>query len=322
VLEKFINDVAQDVTDPEKNISVWQRLKDHEIAHADNTKRAEIRSRADLRIDALGDGSDYTSFIHHLGIPSADIGFDGESHGGVYHSAYDDFYWYTHFGDPDFVYGRAESQMAGTLVMRMADADLLPFDFTGFADTVHTYLTNLQKLLKEDQENTRERNRQIEDGVFTAINDPRRPLQTPPVEAVPPYFNFAPLENATDALSASAGRLSKALAKVESNGLELPQETVKRVNQLLIESGPALTDPEGLPGRSWFKNMIYAPGAYTGYEAKPLPGALEAMDRKNWSEAESQIPREAEALKRETKLIDEITSALQLGEVSGAKPGR
>jgi N-acetylated-alpha-linked acidic dipeptidase len=204
----------------------------------------------------------------------------------------------------------------------MADADLLPFDFTDFADTVHTYLTNLQKLLKEDQENTRERNRQIEDGVFTAINDPRRPLQTPPVEAVPPYFNFAPLENATDALSASAGRLSKALAKVESSGLELPQETVKRVNQLLIESGPALTDPEGLPGRSWFKNMIYAPGAYTGYEAKPLPGALEAMDRKNWSEAESQIPREAEALKRETKLIDEITSALQLGEVSGAKPGR
>lgn len=322
VLEKFINGVAQDVTDPEKNISVWQRLKDHEIARADNTKRAEIRSRPDLRIDALGDGSDYTSFIHHLGIPSADIGFDGESHGGIYHSAYDDFYWYTHFGDPDFIYGSAESQMVGTMVMRMADADLLPFDFTGFADTVHTYLANVQNLLKKDQESTRERNRQIEDGVFTATSDPRHPLQTPPVEAAPPYFNFAPLQNATDALSTSAGRLSKALAKIELNGLELPRETLARLNKLLLESGPALTDPQGLPGRPWFKNMIYAPGAYTGYEAKPLPGVLEALDRKNWSEAESQIPREAEALKREAKLIDEMTATLQSAGGESTKTGR
>lgn len=322
VLEKFINEVAQDITDPEKNISVWQRLKDREIARADDVKRAEIRQRSDLRIDALGDGSDYTSFIHHLGIPSADIGFSGETHGGIYHSAYDDFYWYTHFGDPDFIYGRTEAQTVGTMVMRMADADLLPFDFTDFADTVHTYVANVQNLLKKDQESIHERNRQIDDGVFTAVSDPRHPLQTPPVEAAPPYFNFAPLQNATEALSTSAGRLSKALAKIESNGLELPQETVKRLNELLMASGPALTDPVGLPGRPWFKNMIYAPGAYTGYEAKPLPGVLEAMDRRNWSEAESQIPREAEALQRECKLIDEMAAALQPGGAESAKTGR
>lgn len=311
VLEKFINGVAKDVIDPEKNISVWQRLKDHELARGSNAERAEIRKRSDLRIGALGDGSDYTSFIHHLGIPSADIGFGGESHGGIYHSAYDDFYWYTHFGDPDFVYGRAESQMVGTAVMRMADAELLPFDFTDFADTVHTYLANVQNLLKKDQASIREQNRQIEDGIFTATSDPRNPLQAPPAEAIPPYFNFAPLENATEALSTSADRLSKALGKIDSNGLPLSPETLNRLNRLLIESGPALTDSAGLPGRPWFKNMIYAPGAYTGYEAKPLPGVLEAMDRKNWSEAESQIPREAEALIRECHLIDEMTSTLQ-----------
>jgi N-acetylated-alpha-linked acidic dipeptidase len=311
-LEKFINAVAKDVIDPEKNISVWQRLRDHEIAHAkDADERDEIRKRSDLRIGALGDGSDYTSFIHHLGIPSVDVGFGGESHGGVYHSVYDDFYWYTHFGDPDFVYGRAESQMAGTMVMRLADADLLPFDFTNFAGTVHEYLTDLQKLLKNDQDSIRERNRQIEEGVFTATSDPRRPLQPPSLEAIPPYFNFAPLENAADKLTVSAEHLSKALAKVESNGLALPTETLNRLNHLLMESGPALTDAAGLPGRPWFKNMIYAPGAYTGYEAKPLPGALEAMDRKNWVEAESQIPREAQALDRERRLIDEMTATLQ-----------
>ncbi len=312
VLEQFINAVAHDVTDPEKNISVWQRLRDYEIAHArDAEARDEIRKRLDLRIGALGDGSDYTAFIHHLGIPSADLGFGGESHGGVYHSAYDDFYWYTHFGDPDFVYGRAESQMAGTAVMRLADADLLPFDLTAFADTVHKYLENVQKLLKTDQDSIRERNRQAEDGVFTETSDPRHPLLPPPAEAIPPYFNFAPLENATDNLSASADRLSKALTKVESSGLQLSPDTLNRLNHLLIESGPALTDAGGLPGRPWFKNMIYAPGAYTGYEAKPLPGVLEAMDRKNWTEAESQIPREAEALDRECKLIDAMTATLQ-----------
>lgn len=320
VLEKFINSVARDVPDPEKNTSVWKRLRSYEIAHAHNAEaRSEIRKRPDLRIGALGDGSDYTAFIHHLGIPSADIGFGGESHGGVYHSAYDDFYWYTHFGDTDFAYGRAESQMVGTAVVRLADADLLPFDFTAFAGTVHKYLENVQKLLKTDQDNIRERNRQIEDGVFADTSDPRHPLEPPPTESVPPYFNFAPLENATENLSASAERLAKALAKVESKGGALPPETLHRMNHLLMESGPALTDPAGLPGRPWFKNMIYAPGAYTGYEAKPLPGVLEALDRKNWSEAESQIPREAAALERERKLIDEMTATLDSG---GTEAGR
>jgi N-acetylated-alpha-linked acidic dipeptidase len=312
VLEKFINGVARDIIDPEKDISAWERRKLYDIAHAQTLEqRQEIRNRPDLRIGALGDGSDYTAFIHHLGIASADIRFNGESSGGVYHSIYDDFYWYTHFGDPAFQYGRTESQMVGTAVMRLADADLLPFDFNGLADTVKMYVNNVQKVLKKQQDEIRERNREIEEGVFRASSDPEKPLLPPPVAEVPPHFNFAPLENALDALTASADRFTKAISKAQLNEIGLPASTIVRVNKLLIESGPMLTDGAGLPNRPWFKNQIYAPGAYTGYEAKPLPGVLEAMDRQNWKEAESQIPREAEALERETKVIDEAVAALQ-----------
>ncbi len=312
VLEKFINSVAADIIDPEKGTSVLARSKLNQIARAsDAEKRDEIRKRGDLRIGALGDGSDYTAFIHHLGIPSADMRFGGESGGGVYHSIYDDFYWFTHFGDPGFAYGRAESQLMGTAVMRMANADLLPFDFTDFADTVKNYLNDVEKLVKSERDATRERNREIEEGVFSATSDPKKPLLPPPVREVPSYLDFAPLENAADALSTSADRYAKALAKAQANGMDLPPSTIADVNQLLMQTGPALTDPDGLPGRVWFKNQIYAPGAYTGYQSKPLPGVLEAMDRKNWKEAESQIPRAAAALERETKLIDDATAKLE-----------
>ncbi|MBV9760704.1 MAG: M28 family peptidase [Acidobacteriaceae bacterium] len=311
-LEKFLNSVARDVTDPEKNISVWERSRFYEMEHASSPEKSdEVRKREDLHIGALGDGSDYTAFIHHLGIASADIGFGGETYGGVYHSIYDDFYWYTHFGDPDFLYERADSQVIGTAVMRMADAELLPFDFTDFAETVKTFVTNVQDLLKSQQEEIRERDRELEEGVFSANSDPKYPLQPPPALAVPPYFNFAPLENSLDALTRSAARYAKAIDAAQASGMNLAPAVLARVNDLLMHSGPALTDPAGLPGRPWFKNQIYAPGAYTGYESKPLPGVLEAMDRKKWAEAESQIPRAAAALDRETKIIDAASAALE-----------
>ncbi|MBV8552901.1 MAG: M28 family metallopeptidase [Acidobacteriaceae bacterium] len=312
VLERFINSVARDVHDPEKDMSVWDRARLRRIADAQGTdQKNEIRNRSELSIGALGDGSDYTAFIHHLGIPSADIAFGGEDDGGVYHSIYDDFYWYTHFGDPNFEYERAESELIGTAVMRLADADVLPFDFAGFAAAVGKYLDNMQELLKNQQEAMRERNRDIEDGVYNATSDPLQPLLPPSSEPVPPHFNFAPLQNAVDQLSESAGRLSKAWTKAQANGWSVSPETINGINLLLMQSGPALTEAAGLPGRPWFKNMIYAPGAYTGYEAKPLPGVHEALDRKNWAEAESQIPREADALMREKKIVDEIASTLE-----------
>ena len=175
-----------------------------------------MRDRADLRIDALGSGSDWTVFLDHLGIASLDLGYGDEDGGGIYHSIYDDFYWYTHFSDTDFSYGRALSQTAGTAVMRLADADLLPYDFTGLADTIHRYLDELQKLLQTKQDEAIERNKEIEEGVFTAIADPKKTSVPPPAEEVPPHLNFAPLQNASDALTHSAERYQKALEKVSS----------------------------------------------------------------------------------------------------------
>ena len=311
VLQKFVNAVASDIPDPEKKMSVLERARLREVEEAKNSEsREEALKRSDLRMGALGDGSDYTAFIDHLGIPAVDLGFGGEASGGVYHSIYDDFYWYTHFGDPTFAYERAESQTMGTAVMRLADAQVLPFDFEGFAATVKRYLSNVQEHLDTDQSEIKQRNAEIEAGVFDANSDPAKPLTPPPVEKVPPHFNFAPLQNAVDDLSESANHLAAAWKKAEDGGWNLPAATIQHMNQLMMHSGPALTEAAGLPHRPWFKNMIYAPGAYTGYEAKPLPGVLEALDRKNWAEAESQIPREAEALLREKKIVDELTATL------------
>src|ERR1700731_4635935 len=185
-LEKFSNDVAHDITDPETKLSAWKRSRLHEIANAKSAdQRKEIRDRADLRIPALGSGSDYTAFLQHDGVASLNIGFGGEDGGGIYHSIYDDFYWYTHFSDTDFVYGRALAQTGGTAVMRLADAELLPFEFGDFADTVQTYVKELKALSQKTQDDIRERNREIEEGVFKATDDPRQPLVAPAAEAVP-----------------------------------------------------------------------------------------------------------------------------------------
>src|SRR4029077_7061916 len=164
---KFTNEVSKDITDPETKLSAWKRNQLRQIANAHSTEaRQEARQRADLRIAALGSGSDYTAFLQHDGVASINLGFGGEDGGGIYHSIYDDFYWYTHFSDTDFVYGRALAQTGGTAMRRRADADLLPFEFNDFADTVQTYLKELKTLSQKMQDDIRERNKEIEEGVF------------------------------------------------------------------------------------------------------------------------------------------------------------
>src|SRR5467141_262898 len=218
-LEKFSNDIARDISDPETKLSAWKRQQLHEIANAKTAEqREEIRKRADLRIPALGSGSDYTAFLQHDGVAALNIGFGGEDQGGIYHSIYDDFYWFTHFSDTEFVYERALAQTGGTAIMRLADADLLPFEFGDFADTVQIYLKELKTLSQKMQDDIRERNKEIEEGVFKATNDPKRPLLPPSTEAVPPHLNFAPFENAVDALTRSAAEYRKALEQASANG--------------------------------------------------------------------------------------------------------
>ena len=315
-LEKFINGVARDIEDPEKKITVWKRDQLKAIADAKTAEdRKDVRQRADLRIEALGSGSDWSVFLDHLGIASLDLSYGDEDGGGIYHSIYDDFYWYTHFSDTDFTYGRALSQTAGTAVIRLADADLLPYDFTGFADTIHVYLDELQKLLKAKQDEVVERNQEIEEGVFTATADPKKTFVSPPMEEVPPHLNFAPLQNASAALTRSAERYQHALEKVTRNGeLTLSPASLQAVDSKLLQSERKLISPDGLPGRPWFRHLIYAPGAYTGYGVKTIPGVREAIEQKKWTEANEQIVKAANALQDEAALVDSATLELEQGQ--------
>jgi len=311
-LEKFINDVARDVQDPETKLSVWKRAQLATIANGNSADdRQEARNRGDLRIGALGSGSDYGAFLQHAGIASLDISFSGEDGGGIYHSIYDDFYWYTHFSDTDFVYGRALAQASATAVIRLADADILPFEFTDFADTLQTYVKELKKLLQQKQEETRERNREIEEGVFQATYDPRRPTVAPRSEEVAPFINFAPLDNVVADLTKAAEAYKKAYEQASASGeLSKASAAAQELNRLLMESERRLINPEGLPGRPWFRHEIYAPGQYTGYEAKTLPGVREALELKRWKEAEEQVGVAAKTLQLEAALINEAAAKL------------
>jgi N-acetylated-alpha-linked acidic dipeptidase len=312
-LEHFVNAVTSDISDPETELPATQRVKLARIAQARNAEdRQELRQRADIRIGALGSGSDYTAFLDHLGIASLNISYGGEDEGGIYHSIYDDFYWYTHFSDTEFVYSRALSQTIGTAVMRMADADLLPFEFSGLSDTIRLYVKQLKKLADDTREELIERNKQIAEGVFTATHDPRRPRVTPPKEEVPPHLNFAPLDNAFDALAASAQRYQAIAAQRSLKDVSPP--TLQDLNRKLMNAEHLLTTTDGLPRRSWYKHMIYAPGVYSGYDAKTLPGVREAIEQKHWAEANAEIVRAATVLQAETGLIN---SAADLIEHSG-----
>ena len=306
VLERFINGVARDITDPETGVSAERRLRARRIASTSGAARTEARTRRDLHIGALGSGSDYTAFLQHLGIPSVNLGYGGEDEGGVYHSIYDDFYWYTHFSDTSFVYGRALAQTAGTAVMRLADADVLPYDYTDLAETVQRYVSELQTLATNEADEATERNMELRDSTFTVINDPHDPLLPPPAEATVPHLEFAALQNAADSLTRASRRYDAAFARAIQGG----GASFSAANAQLIHSEHLLTSDAGLPNRSWFKHLLYAPGYYTGYGVKTIPGVREAIEQHEWSLANQQIERVAAALNAEAALVDDVAGTL------------
>ena len=312
-LEAFINDVSRDIEDPETRLSAWKRAQLHAIADASSAElRQEARQRADLRIDALGSGSDFTPFLQHVGIATLNLGFGGEGGGGIYHSIYDDFKWFTTFDDTSFVYGRALAQTVGTAVMRLADAEVVPYQFTAFGETVGRYVKEVEKLLQEKQDTVRERNRQLDEGVFTATADPRERSVPPAREDLPPYLSFAPLDNAVDALNRAAERYERAFGKAQaSGGAALAKSEVQALNATLRQSERALLSGTGLPRRPWYRHQIYAPGFYTGYGVKTLPGVREAIEQKNWSEAEQQIAATAQALAAHTSVVSRAAEQLE-----------
>jgi len=298
-------------------MTVWERRRMVLESRAKPEERDELRKRPDNRIGALGDGSDYAPFLDHLGIASMNLGFGGEDEGGIYHSIYDDFYWYTHFSDTSFVYGRALAQTAGTAVMRLADADLLPYEFSDVADTVHRYAGELEKLLADRQKEAMERQRELKDGMYQAVSDPKDPMGPPPALPPVPYLNFAPLDNAVAALTRSAQHYQTALVAASAGGLQLPASTVRDLNARLLRSERELTNDQGLRERPWFKHQIYAPGAYTGYGVKTLPAIREPLEERKYQQAEEGIPVVAKVIADEAALVDSLAA-----EVDAARGGR
>jgi len=312
-LQAVVGAVAHDITDPEKNISVFERAHLRAIMHAkDSEEKGKLRKRKDLVLGDLGDGSDFTAFQDFAGISSLNVGYGGEDEGTQYHSIYDDFYWYTHFADRDFAYERAMAQTAGSIVLRIADADLLPFDYAPQADAIAKYEFELEKLLKDKQEEITERNLEIQEGAFTATADPHKTFVPPPAESVPPYMNFAPMKNSIEALKKSAERYSKALAKFRNaTDATVSASSFETVNADLLGISRLFLNEKGLPERPWFKNQIYAPGAYTGYGAKPVAAVREYMDEKKWKEADAQIPMVADVIDRVSAGIDKAAADLE-----------
>jgi N-acetylated-alpha-linked acidic dipeptidase len=307
-LEHFINDVARDIIDPETHLTVWKRQQARAIDRAKPEDKEKVRTRADWRIGALGSGSDYTPFLQHLGVPSLNLGFGGEDSAGIYHSIYDDFYFYTHFLDTDFVYGRALAQTAGTAVIRLADADILPFHYTNLADTVRTYDEELQQLVKKKREEMTERNREIADGVFAAINDPRRPRVVPRPETVPPAIDFTPISRAIETLTRRAVALDEARAAAAKKAA--PASALAAIDAKIAQSEQQLLDAAGLVHREWFKHLLYAPGFYTGYSVKTIPGVREAIEQRQYETVPAEMARVARALEREAAWLDSITKML------------
>ena len=314
-LEKFINGVEKDVVDPEVSVSSWKRNQLATIRRGSAEGRRDAREREDLRIGALGSGSDYTPFLQHLGIASLDIGYGGEDQSGIYHSIYDDFYWYTHFSDTAFVYGRALAQAAGQAVMRLANADILPFAFSNLAETAQRYVTELQQLRDRRATEIAERDKQIEENLFAITSDPRAPVRAPAPEVRAPQLEFAPLLNAVDSLTRAAQRYERVYAQwVERGGVtqagSAGASTLKSINERLLQAERALTSPEGLSKRSWYTHMLYAPGFYTGYGVKTMPGVREAIEQGEWTSVNPEISRVAAALTREAALVSQLAESL------------
>ncbi len=297
-LEKFINEVGKDVVDPQTKLTVWERARANQIVNGNATQRREATSRGDLRIGALGSGSDYTPFLQHLGIASLNIGFGGEDGGGSYHSIYDSFDHYTRFGDPGLAYGIALAKICGRATLRLANAEVLPFEFTNFADTVSGYANEVIGLADSMREDTKSANQVISNGMLKAVQDPTETFIVPKAKDPVPYLNFAPLQNAIARLNEGAKKyqFSKAASISAARRAEL--------DRILYGSERLLTRSEGLPRRDWFRHQIYAPGFYTGYGVKTLPGIREAIEQRDWKEAREQIEIAARTIERFIEQID------------------
>jgi N-acetylated-alpha-linked acidic dipeptidase len=308
-LQRFASEAARDVKDPETGASVLvravakQRVDDYESG-------AHGNSGADLDLEALGSGSDFTPFLQHLGVNSLNLGFEGETEYGVYHSAYDSFDHFRRFVDPTFEYGVALAEVTGRLVLRASQAQLLPAKESDFAASIAGYDEELHKLADGMRTKTLELSKLLDDGAYALTTDPTKPRAPPSRPAEVPYLNFAELDNARAKLEESAKAFDKAYVRLEAADGADADSARERLNATLTVLEQSLTDPKGLPGREWYQHMIYAPGMYTGYGVKTLPAIREAIEERRWDEANQYMGVVAHALNAYSERLDSAISSL------------
>lgn len=305
-LERFINQIARDVEDPQTKVSVAQRLRARRLVSG--AKESELEP--DLRISPLGSGSDYSPFLQHLGIASLNLSFGGENRGGSYHSTYDSFDHYTRFGDPEFQYGIALAKVTGRAVLRLAQAEILPFQFENLTSHIGRYVQEVKTLADEMRKETERKNRLLEERAFQLAADPTDEYIPPKKQPAVPFLNFAPLENAVAMLESAAQAYHHQLAQNHGGIASLSPEKLAALNRMIYQTERALTSAQGLPRRPWYRHQIYAPGFYTGYGVKTLPGVREGIEERKWQEAEEMIKQTAEAIRKTADQIHRAAESL------------
>jgi N-acetylated-alpha-linked acidic dipeptidase len=304
-LEPFMDEIAKQIVDPQTNVSIFERKRDHEAISENNAvAKKRIWDEKELKLDAMGSGSDYSSFIQHAGIPALNLGFGGEDDGGEYHSIYDSYNLYEKFKDPGFHYCVTLAETAGHAVLRMSNADGLPFDFTHLYKTIDEYSGELITLLRTTRETTELENQIINSGGYAAGEDPTKGYIAPLVKPEVPYLDFSPLQNALHQLEISIDDLDTVYQnKIMTSGMSV------KFNQSLYRAEQQLLNETGLPRRSWYKHTLYAPGYYTGYGVKTMPGIREAIEQRNWKEAQEQIELDAETIARLAEYFKVLSSS-------------
>ena len=297
-LERLMGGVTADVIDPQTGVSVDARRRAMLTLEGSNARiKNEAKNRAQLRISPLGSGSDYTPFLQHLGIASINIAFGGEAQDGSYHTLYDTYEHYLKFRDPGLYYGVALAQVAGRATLRIANAQRLPFEFAGLTDNIALYLSEIEALTDALRSGTEDTNSLIDAGTYDLALDPMKNLGAPSSNQPVPYFNFARLHNALTRLDAAATAYE---GKVD-------QPASAEVNRLLYSSERLLTRGHGLAGRPWFKHHLYAPGFYTGYGVKTLPGVRESIEQLQFDAVDEQIVIAAQMIEELAARVEDLS---------------
>ena len=307
-LERLFNEVGRAVVDPERGVSVLDRARAAAIAQGDEKTRARLRSRADLRLEALGSGSDFTPFLQHLGIAALNVGFGGEEQYGQYHSIYDSIAHFERFGDPGFDYVAKSAEVNGRLTLRLSQADVLPLTLDRTAEGIGEYATELRELTATLRKESEERERLLAEGSLQLAADPQQTFVAPKALDRVPFLEFAPLENAVTLLGKAAEAFEKARSAAFERGLDAATRT--ELNDFLRTFERRLTSESGLPGRPWYRHQVDAPGQYTGYGAKTLPAIREAIEQRHWDEANIQIRQVARLLDDARAAIEKMTAKL------------